>query len=121
MKICILPVLCAFLVGCPAIIQGLVKNESDIDVYYLTDWKPFEEPIPPGKSREIRLEFPGACIELIVAGKSRYFEVPIPPDGSEVRGYWYATYSVSFSNNGLYYRTKNGKHVQFKEVDQCST
>ncbi len=99
----------------------MIRNDSGQPLHHLTDWKPLEEPIPLGESRKVKLFYPGACVELIAGGVSRYFEVPIPSEESRLSGHWYATYSVVFLPDGLYFETDGRAGAKFKEMDDCDT
>ena len=89
-------------------------------VFHLTDWKPFEEPIPVGEARKVRLFSPGACIELIVDGASRFYKVPEPPSEAELSGYWNPTYSVVLLPDGLFFESDGTLLSQFDETDNCA-
>lgn len=106
--------------GCPILIQGNVRNDSGKTVYHLTDWKPFQEPIPIGESRKTRLYYPGACIELIVDDASQFYKVPEPPLEAQLSGYWNPTYSVVLRPDGLFFESRDTLLGKFEEVDACS-
>ena len=108
-----------FLGGCPVLIQGNVRNDSGKPVFHLTDWKPFEEPIPIGESRTTRLYYPGACVELVVDDTSRYFIVPEPPTEAQLSGYWNPTYSVVLRPDGLFFEGGNRLLTRFEEAAAC--
>ena len=110
---------CFLLAGCLPIMNGLVRNESDQEVFHLTEWKPFEEPIPRGEARKLRLSYPGACIELIVGGKHRYYVVPEPPVSALLKGYWNATYAMKLDSQGLQYVGTDGSSMPFSQVASC--
>ena len=107
------------LVGCPVLIQANVRNDSGKPVSHLTDWKPFEEPIPLGEARKIRLFYEGACFELIVGGTSRFYEVPELPPEAQLSGYWNPTYSVVLRPDGLFFESGGALLGRFDEVGEC--
>ncbi len=120
MRVAILAGLVFLLGGCLVPIQANLRNDSDMAVFHLTDWKPFEEPIPIGEARKVRLYFPGACIELIVDGTSRFYEVPAPPSEAQLAGYWNPTYSVVLRPDGLFFESNGTLLSRFDEIDDCS-
>jgi len=107
------------LAGCPVVIQGNIRNDSGTTVSQMTDWKPFEEPIPLGESRKVQLGYEGACVELIVDGTSMFYQVPEPPPDAQISGYWNPTYSVVMRPDGLFFVSGDTMLSRFDEVDEC--
>lgn len=121
MRTTVLLITLLVLQGCVAVMKGLVRNDTGREVHHLTDWKPFEEPIPVGEARKVRLSLPGACIELLLDGESHYFIVPVPPRDSEVKSFWSPIYNVVYNSEGLFFVGKESAPLKFEEVSKCST
>ena len=120
MRLLLILSLCAFLSGCPLVMQGILKNESDGDIYQAPK-APRDGPIRIGEEGDVRLLFPGACIELEIAGTPHYYKVPNPPQAARVSWHWNSTYKVVLNSKGLFYVGDNIEPVKFEELPRCPT